>query len=63
VPSVTTVFGIVLDNGLAITKDTLAWVLVASYVVYLVSAGIAWWKERKAEKCDDRELGVELENL
>ena len=58
-----TVFGNVFDNGLAITKDTLAWVLMASYAVYLVSAGIAWWKERKAEKCDGRELGMELESL
>jgi hypothetical protein len=57
-----TVFGTVLSSGLVIIKDTLAWVLVAGYVLYLVSASIAWWQERKAEK-DDRELGMELESF
>jgi hypothetical protein len=53
----------VLDRGLAITKDTLAWVVTANYVIYLISASIAWWGERKADRYDDCGHVIELENF
>jgi hypothetical protein len=36
-----TISGVVLEKGLAITKDALGWLVMLGYVVYLASASIA----------------------
>jgi len=54
------VLGVVLDNGLAITRDSLAWVVAAVYGVYLVSGGVAWWNEG-AKRSDDCGTGTGME--
>jgi hypothetical protein len=38
------------DANTAITKDVFAWILTVLYMVYLLSAGIAWRKERRATR-------------
>jgi hypothetical protein len=53
--------GVLFENGLAITRDALAWALTAVYGVYLISGGIAWW--RGGERDDDCGTGTEMREL
>jgi hypothetical protein len=50
--------GHILSTSVAITKDSLAWLVTISYVVYVISASIVWRTQRKAYKDD---YGMETE--
>jgi hypothetical protein len=53
--------GVLFDNGLAVTRDALAWAVTAVYGVYLISGGIAWC--RGGERDDDCGTGTEMREL
>jgi hypothetical protein len=56
---------VVKEEGLAITENALGWLVTAAYVVYVLSAGIAWWRERRERIYEERRNGggTELESL
>jgi hypothetical protein len=60
-PSSPAVSGVAFEKGLAITKDALGWVVTLGYVVYLVSASIAWREEKLEEKNRNSRIRIELE--
>lgn len=57
-----TVGGHLFSKVLTNTKDTLAWVIVAMYIVYSVSAGVAWRREKSAVDRGE-EVGFGMERL